>query len=439
MAAEWKTQPLEEVAELTGGFAFKSEDYSSQGRFILRTLNIQADGSIKLDDAVFLPEEKCDLYRRFELYEHDTLFVMVGATLGKVGYIRRDILPALLNQNMWRIRARKGLCDARYLQYAFRFSVTKTLGWASGSARDFVRRDDYRTMGIPVPPLPEQEAIADILGSLDDKIELNRRTNETLEAMARALFKSWFVDFDPVVAKSKGRQPVGMDAETAKLFPSSFVDSEIGRVPKGWKVASLGESTESVKGLSYKGSGLSDSGMPLHNLNSIYEGGGYKHKGLKHYTGEYRNRHICQPGDVIVANTEQGFDYLLIGYPAIVPKRYGEYGLFTHHIFRVRPRNGSPLTNHFVYLLLMEPSFRDRVIGYTNGTTVNALSPDGLNYPVFALPPKDVIQCFEHQVAPLFERQNALHDESSTLGEARDCLLPRLLSGELAVPTSKVA
>ncbi|MBN1655083.1 MAG: restriction endonuclease subunit S [Deltaproteobacteria bacterium] len=101
---------------------------------------------------------------------------------------------------------------------------------------------------IPLPPLPEQRAIAHILGTLDDKIELNRRTNETLEAMARALFKSWFVDFDPVRAKAARRQPTGMDADTAKLFPSAFVDSELGEIPKGWRATTLGVETERCGG-----------------------------------------------------------------------------------------------------------------------------------------------------------------------------------------------
>src|SRR5262249_41047132 len=154
-----------------------------------------------------------------------------------------------------------------------------------------------------------------------DKIQLNRRMNETLEALARALFKSWFVDFDPLRSKAEGRQSLGLDAELAGLFPDTFEDSMLGKIPKGWRVAPLGELTEAMKGLSYKGSGLTETGLPLHNLNSVYESGGYKYEGIKYYQGDYRERHILYPGDVIVANTEQGHDLLLIGYPAIVPKR----------------------------------------------------------------------------------------------------------------------
>src|SRR5690606_25836140 len=136
--------------------------------------------------------------------------------------------------------------------------------------------------------------------------------NRTLEELARALFRKWFVD----------------EAD-------------------GWEEVALEEHVRVTKGLSYKGSGLSESeGLPLHNLNAIYEGGGYKYEGVKWYTGDYKERHVLKPGDVIVANTEQGHEHLLIGCPAIVPKCFGEMGLFTHHIFRAVPKAGSPLTNH---------------------------------------------------------------------------------------------
>src|SRR5437762_2736857 len=119
MESEWQDVALSDIADLSGGFAFKSEDYAPSGRFILRTLNIQDDCSISRGDAVYLPEELCPQYARFALMPNDTLFVMVGATLGKVGYVRETDLPALLNQNMWRVRAKQESADARFVHYAF--------------------------------------------------------------------------------------------------------------------------------------------------------------------------------------------------------------------------------------------------------------------------------------------------------------------------------
>ena len=145
---------------------------------------------------------------------------------------------------------------------------------------------DQRRLRITLLSAEEQKAIAHILGTLDDKIELNRRMNETLEAMAQAIFKSWFVDFDPVRAKAEGRNP-GLPKPLADLFPDSFEDSPIRFVPKGWKVERFDASFTADRGLSYNGEGLRDdcTGLPMHNLNSVYEGGGYKHEGLKFYAG----------------------------------------------------------------------------------------------------------------------------------------------------------
>jgi type I restriction enzyme S subunit len=242
------------------------------------------------------------------------------------------------------------------------------------------------------------------------------------------------VDFDPVRAKMEGRQPAGMDAETAALFPDAFEDSELGRIPKGWGVQRLEQHLDAEKGLSYSGSGLSEtSGVPMHNLNSVYEGGGYKFEGIKFYTGEFRERHVLHPGDVIVANTEQGFDYLLIGYPAIVPKHFGNTGIFSHHIFRVRPVPGSPLTTRFIHYLLMVPLVREQVVACTNGTTVNMLSVDGLRTPRFVLSSVELIQRFESIAAPVFAKAEGNYEQSLSLAALRDALLPKLISGEVRV------
>jgi type I restriction enzyme S subunit len=283
-----------------------------------------------------------------------------------------------------------------------------------------------------IPPLHEQRAIADILGTLDDKIEINRRMSGTLEMMARALFKSWFVDFDPVRAKMKGRAP-GLPQPLANLFPDRLVDSEIGQIPAGWSIEALSDHFEAVKGVSYKGSGLGDEGVPLHNLNSIYEGGGYKYEGIKRYSGEYRERHIVRPGDVIVANTEQGHDRLLIGYAAIVPSRFGNHGIASHHIYRMRPKHDSSLTAAYLCCLLNSVEMHDVVSGYANGTTVNMLPIDAVQRPLILHPPAPLVEAFDSVAVGSQRRCEEIVSESLTLATLRDTLLPKLISGELRV------
>lgn len=183
---EFPMIPLEEVAELKGGYAFKSTDYTDKGAFVLRTLNIGADGSIGRENPVFIDENRVSEFERFNLVEWDTVFVMVGATLGKTGLVRPGDLPALLNQNMWVIRARQSLMDPRFLHYMFASQSKTLLGWASGAARDFVRRDDFRKLMMPSPPLAAQRAIAGVLGALDDKIESNLRIVKQMELLLLA-------------------------------------------------------------------------------------------------------------------------------------------------------------------------------------------------------------------------------------------------------------
>jgi type I restriction enzyme S subunit len=304
-----------------------------------------------------------------------------------------------------------------------------------GAVFDSLRCADVPNFELHIPPMEDQHAIAQILGTLDDKIELNRRMNKTLEAMARALFKSWFVDFDPVRAKAEGRNP-GLPKPLADLFPDSFEDSKLGEIPRGWKVEPLEMHFEAVRGVSYKGSGLSNFGLPLHNLNSVYEGGGYKYEGMKYYTGEYREQHLAEPGDVIVANTEQGHDRLLIGYAAIVPRQFA-HGIFSHHIYRLRPRRRSYLTRQFLTFLMNWPQMHDIVSGYANGTTVNMLPLDGVQKPEFVVPPEAIIRHFDVFGRLAQERAECSVQQAGMLAGLRDALLPKLISGELRIKDAK--
>ena len=263
-------------------------------------------------------------------------------------------------------------------------------------------------------------------------VTLFSRANETLEAMARALFKDWFVDFGPVRAKAKGSDS-GLPRAIADIFPARLVDSDLGQIPEGWSVEALADHFETVKGVSYKGSGLVDDGVPLHNLNSIHEGGGYKYQGVKYYSGQHAERHVVLPGDVIVANTEQGHERLLIGYAAVVPSFYGSYGITSHHIYRVRPKPASQLKASYICSLLNSPQMHDVVSGFANGTTVNMLPLDALQKPLIVCPPGALVEAYDALAANAGRRCEEMLSESDTLATLRDRLLPKLISGELPI------
>jgi len=186
-------------------------------------LNIDADGGINRANAVFINESRIDEFENFALQTWDTLFVMVGATLGKCGLVRESDLPALLNQNMWRIRADRELVEPRFLYYVFSAASQKLLSYASGAARDFVRRDDYRNLSLKIPPLSEQRAIAEVLGALDDKIESNHRKAALLRRLIGAIYEdqeSQATEFEPLTnlaALTKGTEPGRDNCNEEKL------------------------------------------------------------------------------------------------------------------------------------------------------------------------------------------------------------------------------
>ncbi len=348
-------------------------------------------------------------------------------TLGQVFYVEEDFWP--LNTTLY-VRDFKGN-DERFISYFLR--SIDFLAYADKAAVPGLNRNHLHQAKVRVPAdVSEQRAIASVLAALDDKIELNRHMSKTLQAIGRALFKSWFVDFDPVRAKVEGRGsrlPGALD----ELVPFSFVQSDIGMSPTGWKVCPLSEQTDLERGISYKGSGLSGHGMPMHNLNSVEEGGGYKYGGIKHYVGDFRERHRVSPGDCIVVNTEQGRDRMLIGHAAIVPTTFGAEGLFSHHLYRIRPKASSPLTPQYLCHLLNDAWMHDIVSGYSNGTTVNMLPADALKSPVVAVPPTGLVRAFDDLARDVQERVELTMGESTTLAQLRDTLLPKLISGELRV------
>jgi type I restriction enzyme S subunit len=434
MAGEsWSEWPFEAVIDFQEGPGIMARDFREAGIPLVRLAGLDRGGSV-LDGCNYLDPKTVETrWAHFALQQGDIL-LSTSASLGRIAVVGHDAVGAIAYTGIIRMRPRDKRLRAQFIRYLLEgpeFQHQAEMVGVGSVIRHFGPMH-LRQMRVRLPPPPEQRAIAQILGTLDDKIELNRRMNETLEEMARALFKSWFVDFDPVRRKAEGRDP-GLPKHLADLFPSRFVDSELGEIPEGWPVATLKDVCEATKGVSYKGSGLADAGMPLHNLNSVYEGGGYKHEGLKHYTGEFADRHVVLPGDLLVANTEQGHDRLLIGYAAIVPSIYGDRGIASHHIYRVRPLAGTGLSAVYLCQLLNSRKMHELVSGYANGTTVNMLPVTALQHPMIVVPPSDLLRSFSDAATAMGRRREQTITESASLAAARDALLPKLISGELRV------
>jgi type I restriction enzyme, S subunit len=371
-------------------------------------------------------------------FHSESIGIVPGLTIGRSGsigatqYFEDKYFP--LNTALYAINFLGN--HPKYAYYYFQnFDFSS---YDSGSVQPSLNRNFLYTAIVNIPPLCEQKAIAHILGTLDEKIELNRKTNETLEAMAKALFKSWFVDFDPVKAKVEGR-PTGLPAEISDLFPDSFEDSELGEIPSGWEMETLGEILDVDKGVSYKGDFLSDTeGLPMVNLGCFAGGGSFRAEKMKFYAGEYRERHLASAGDLLVANTDMTQNRIILGAPIIVPSWRGrDKFLFSHHTFAIRFRRSKSAFTRFIYFTLLKPSFRQVAAGHATGTTVLALPKDGITDYQTVIPPAGLLNVFAAKVEALYQKCHSLTEQCELLAKTRDALLPKLISGEIRIPDAE--
>ena len=277
-----------------------------------------------------------------------------------------------------------------------------------------------RTLGIPLPPLPEQRAIAHVLGTLDDKIELNRRMNETLEAMARALFKSWFVDFDPVRAKMEGRD-TGLPQDIADLFSDRLLDSEMGEIPDGWQVATLAEYIEVNPRRSLR-KGQAAPYLPMAKMPT--KGHMPDSVAVRAFGSGMRFAN----GDTLVARITPCLENGKTAYVDFLTD--GEVGWGSTEYIVLRPR--PPLPNQFAYFLARSARFREFAIRNMSGTSGRQrVPPTALRGFLMVVPPRRLSAWFGDVAESLIERASKAGHESRTLAAVRDMLLPKLISGEL--------
>jgi type I restriction enzyme S subunit len=321
--------------------------------------------------------------------------------------------------------------DSRFLFYLL--TTLSLNNWRAGSGQPLLNQ--VILSRIPaVAPLPnEQRAIAHILGTLDDKIELNRRMNETLEAMARALFKSWFVDFDPVRAKAEGRDP-GLPQLLADSFPDSFEDSELGEIPKGWGVKQLSEMTTLItKGTTPTQSDTytddeADGGINYVRVNAIDEDGSILFDKLTTISESVHlgvlKRSVLQASDVLytIAGT--------IGRTTIVEESLLPANT-NQAVAIVRPKQA--ISAAFLVMTMRAAAFREELHSNVVQAVQANLSLGMLSRARIVVPPKDTLLQLFVPIADLTTRVSSTRTESRTLAALRDTLLPKLISGELRV------
>ena len=466
--SEWKITKLSEVATIVGGGTPSSSknEYFDDGnipgitpkdlsgytkRYIARgERNITALG-LKNSSAKILPK--------------NTVLLTSRAPIGYVAIAENEICT---NQGFKSLILNKGQIPEFYY-YLLKHNVSLLESRATGSTFKEISGQVLKDTEFNIPSVAIQQKIVDLLNPIDNKIELNTQTNQTLEQIAQALYKSWFVDFEPTRAKAavlavggsaaeaqtaamsalSGQPPAALAAlaqqnparhqqlaTLAAAFPSALVSIDgYGEVPAGWEVKKVGDIAKVIKGKSYKSSELESSKTALVTLKSFNRGGGYRLDGLKEYTGTYKPEQEVFAGDLIIAYTDVTQAADVIGKPAMVmsDNRY-EHLIISLDVGVVRPNNS--VYKYFLYCMAMTVAFQAHTQSFCTGTTVLHLGKDAVPSFEIAVPNEFLLKKFAEISESIFAKINENIKQSVRLQNVRDTLLPKLLNGELPADTS---
>ena len=427
--SEWRTVRIEDIAKKIAmgpfGSDIKTDNFVPFGIPVIRGINLSS-GRFHPEGFVFLTEEKADKLANSNAFPGDIIFTHRG-TLGQVGLIPDvPFKRYIVSQSQMKMTCDLQFADPRFIYYYFKSSVGQhaLLLNTSQTGVPAISRPvtSLKSIELSLPPLPFQHAIAHILGSLDDKIELNRRMNETLEAMARALFKDWFVEFGPVRAKMEGRQPPGLSAEIAALFPDAL-DTE-GK-PVGWEMTSFAATINLIGGGTPRTAEPAYWGgeIPWFSVVDIPRDGDVftidtEKKITERGLSESATR-LLSPGTSIISARGTVGKCALVGVPmAMNQSCYGVIGkegrgsYFTHFSLRYLVTELQQNTHGSVFDTITQATFQT------------------IHVPTIPIP---LTQAFDHTVSSFLQRILTNLHESHTLAALRDLLLPKLLSGELRV------
>jgi type I restriction enzyme, S subunit len=430
MTVEWERVRLGNLVRIAHGWPFRSELYSEEltGRPIVVSIgNFNYTGGFRFDSTTS-KEYRGDYPSEFNLKAGEILLVMTcqtagGEILGIPARVPDDGKQYLHNQRLGKVILRDHRADPTFLYYLFlspEFNRELTLS-ASGTKILHTAPSRIEAFEFRLPPLQEQVHIGHILCTLDDKIELNRKMNETLEAMARALFKSWFVDFDPVHAKAEGRDP-GLPAHLASLFPDSFEGSELGEIPAGWRVGSVGELATLHKTTVSPSSKPSDT-FAHYSIPAYDEG---RIPRIEEGLDIKSNKFTIPRGAVLVSKLNPSIPRVWL-----VDVGGHDRPICSTEFLVVLPRSAH--YREFLYLLFKSDHSRRELTGMATGTSNShqRVRPEGLMEMRIAIPPRQLLSRFSESCAPMMERANHSIWESASIASLRDSLLPKLISGQL--------
>jgi len=438
MSAEWPVQSVSALQESGvlhvedgnhGEYRPRPSDFQAQGTAFIRATDIDWSGRIHFESASRISDKAVERIRKGKARPGDILFSHKG-TVGKLAVAPADSPPFVCSPQttFWRT------LDTQQLHRGFLYSFMRSRGfrdqWFARKGEtdmaDYVSLTAQRTFLVPLPPIEEQRAIANVLGALDAKIEANRKLNETLEATCQALFRSWFVDFDPVVAKSERRRPPHLSPDVVALFPSRLQETENGPLPEGWLLSEIGKEVRVVGGstpstripefwsgdiawITPKDLSGATSPVVLETARTITPAG------LKKISSG-----LLPPQRTVLLSSRAPIGYLALPH---VPLAVNQ-GFIAMVCEKVLPP-------HFVFF--WTAANMEEVLSRAGGTTFAEISKTSFRPIPVLVPATPVLQHFEKVASASFQQIAANEREAQTLAALRDALLPRLLSGELRV------
>ncbi len=426
MVSEWREYRIGEIADIVSGSTPSTSDPSNFNGDIPwitpKDLSGPHDRYVSRGERNLSRKglESCSA----QLLPRGTVLVTSRAPIGYVAIAKN---PITTNQGFRNLVPKPGV-DSEFLYYWVKANVEELRRHASGSTFQELTGTALAQIRIRVPPLPEQRAIAHILGTLDDKIELNRRMSQTLEAMARALFKAWFVDFEPVRAKiecrwQRGQSLPGLPAHLYDLFPDRLVESELGEIPEGWRVVEL----EQVIEINPPRVLRRGQCAPYLDMASMPTRG---HVPLRVVERPYTSGTRFTNGDTLLARITPCLENGKTAFVDFLAPNEVGWGSTEFIVLRPKP----PLPAEFGYCLARDPDFREFAIQSMTGTSGRQrVQPEALARYLLVVPSDGVAKAFGALVEPWFRKASASERESRTLAALRDALLPKLIRGEIRV------
>lgn len=436
LATGWRWSRLEDVCTGVFDCPHSTPVLTEAGPFVVRSQDVRT--------GVFRPEQAAHVsdttYQerivRAEPRHSDLFFSREGTYFGIAAEVPWNT-RVCLGQRMVLLRPDPAQMDCRFLRCWLNspIMVSYMNGFRDGSVAERLNMPTIRALPVLAGPVSEQRAIADVLGTLEDKVALNRRMNETLDAIARAIYKSWFVDFDPVRARPASGQPTGMSAENAALFPARFGQSELGDIPAGWRVCKLAELAEITDCLHSKKPARIESGKTLLQLWNIRDDALLDMSDPYYISSsdyaEWTSRMEATTGDCVITNVGR------VGAVAQIPT--GFKAALGRNMTGIRCLDDCAYPT-FLVQALTSSALRDEILLKTDsGTILDSLNVRNIPQLRLVRPPTPLLEAFERKCRPMRARMENNIQESSTLATLRDTLLPKLLSGEIRVKQAEKA